>query len=59
MSTPGRAYALRRLGATKKANTRALAAGKKPTLGGKKVSAATYTKRTGMTKARAKKIAGK
>ena len=55
MSTPGRAYALRRLAATRRANRNAMAAGRKPTLGGKRVSAATFTRRTGVTKTAARK----
>lgn len=55
MSTPGRARALRALAARKRSNTARMARGEKPIIGGKKVTPATYTRRTGMTKAKAKK----
>lgn len=54
MGTPGRAFALRRMGETRRRNRNAVARGGKAKIGGKTVSAATYSKRTGMTKTKAK-----
>lgn len=51
MSTPGRARALRALGAKKRANVRRVAKGLKPIVAGKKVSA----KSLGLTKAKAQR----
>jgi len=53
MSTPGRRRALRALGRRRAANTRRLAAGKKPILGGKQVSKGTFRKRTGASASQA------
>lgn len=57
MNTPGRAYALRRLAETKRRNSRSVARGGGATIGGKHVSGATYTRKTGVTKANAKRAA--
>ncbi len=50
MSTPGRRRALKALAAKKKANVNRVARGKKPIVGGKKVSA----KSIGLSKKKAK-----
>lgn len=50
MSTPGRRRALKALARRKRANVRRVAEGKKPIVGGKKVSA----KSIGLTKKKAK-----
>lgn len=42
MSTPGRRRALKALARRKRANKRRVAQGKKPIIGGKKVSKSTY-----------------
>jgi hypothetical protein len=54
MSTPGRRKALKALAKRKRANARRIVEGKKPILGGKKVAISTFTKKTGMTKKKAK-----
>lgn len=51
MSTPGRRKALRALAARRRLNLRRVAAGKRPIVGGKKVSA----KSIGLTKKKARK----
>lgn len=55
MGTPGRAKALRALGARKRANRKRIQAGKKPIVGGKQVSASSFTKATGKSVASIKK----
>jgi hypothetical protein len=50
-STPGRRRSLRALAARKRANVRRVAAGKRPIVGGKQVSASSI----GLTRAKAKK----
>jgi hypothetical protein len=52
MSTPGRRKALKALARRKRANVNRVAAGKKPIVGGKKVSA----KSIGLTKTKAKRL---
>ena len=47
MSTPGRRRALRALGRRKRANVSRVARGLKPILGGKKVTLATFNRKTG------------
>jgi len=56
--TPGIRKALKAMARTRKANVNRIAAGKKPVVGGKKVSLKTFNKKTGakMTKKKAKKI---
>ena len=46
MSTPGRRKALKALASRKRANKARIKAGKKPILGGKKVSLSTFRKKT-------------
>lgn len=54
MSTPGRRRALRALGRAKSANTRRLARGQNPKIGGKTVSKGTFRKKTGASTSKAK-----
>lgn len=59
--TKGIAKALRALGATKSANRKRIAAGKKPRVAGKSVSLKTFNKQTGanLSKTKAKAIQSK
>jgi hypothetical protein len=61
VSTPGRARALRALGRRKRANTRRIAKGLKPIVGGRQMSLSAFRKKTGSktTKAKAKIVAGR
>jgi len=58
MGTRGRVKSLTNLAKTRQKNKQALLRGKKPTLGGKKVSAKTFAAKTGETKASIEKAAG-
>ena len=58
MGTPGRRRALRALAKRRGNNTRRIARGQKPIMGGKQVSLSTFNKKTGakMSKKKAKEI---
>ena len=55
MSTPGKAKALRALGAAKRRNRQRIQAGKKPIIGGRKVSPGKFKATTGESVSKVKK----